>query len=369
MSCILFYGPFNQRSRDTESVMIAFRKQGHKVLCLTQQEGYLINDFLESNGVRAYAHVIPGPRSGWWYYFRHLLFFVRFCWRHKVNFIYSHLEPANFVASVGQYFIRAKTYLCRHHINESELYSFNNDLYYKITYSLARRIIVVSKHAKRYMIDKEGIKPEKIKHINLAYDFSLYDKANTPTVNAIREQRNAAVLLVTACRLTKYKRPDLSIKLVKRLQEAGVNAKLILLGQGEMQDELEYLITKLSVQDHVYMPGYVNNILDYMAAADFFVHPSLLESSCVAVKEAGLVDKPVIVCQGIGDFDEYLINGHNGFVVNQHEFEEQAAQIIVNHYHDSVRLNLLGLNLHKVIVSQFDITNVISQYEELNSAL
>ena len=63
MANILFYVPFNQRSRDTESVMLAFRKQGHTVICLSQLEGYLINDFLNAHGITAVSHVIKGPRT------------------------------------------------------------------------------------------------------------------------------------------------------------------------------------------------------------------------------------------------------------------------------------------------------------------
>ena len=123
MATILFYSPFNQRSRDTESVMIAFKKQGHKVVSLSQQEGLQINSFLNSQGIEASSHVIPGERSGWFYYLKHLVFFIRFCRKHKVDIVYSHLDPANFVASIGQYFIKARTFLCRHYINESEVVS------------------------------------------------------------------------------------------------------------------------------------------------------------------------------------------------------------------------------------------------------
>ncbi len=86
MPTILFYSPFNQRSRDTESLMLAFHKQGHNVLSLSQQEGCGINDFLNFNGVNAHSHVLKGVRNGWWYYFRHLIFFIRFCRRQKVVF-------------------------------------------------------------------------------------------------------------------------------------------------------------------------------------------------------------------------------------------------------------------------------------------
>jgi hypothetical protein len=174
MGRILFYSPFNQRSRDTESLMIAFKGAGHDVYSLSQQEGREIHDFLKSYDIHTNSYIVPGTRGGAGYYFKHLKYFARYCREHKIDIVYSHLEPANFVASVGQYMIRARTFLCRHHIDEGKLYNFDRDLYYRVTYKLARKIIVVSDHARRYMIEHEKIPARKIIHINLAYNFDLY---------------------------------------------------------------------------------------------------------------------------------------------------------------------------------------------------
>jgi glycosyltransferase involved in cell wall biosynthesis len=367
MAVILFYSPFNQRSRDTESLMIGFHQQGHKIISLSQQEGLIIHDFLRTHGIETYSYVLPGPRNGWWYYFRHLLYFIRFCYKHRVDVVYSHLEPANFVASLGQYMIRAKTYLCRHHIDEGQLYRFDKDLYYRLTYRLARHIIVVSEHARRYMITREGIPERKIQHINLAYDFSLYGQANQQQARNIRNQYPCHILLLAACRFTEFKRPDIAIRTLHTLTRQGLDAKLILLGQGEMKEQLLALAAELDVTQQVFMPGYVSNVLDYMAAADFFLHPSLLDSSCVAVKEAGLVRLPVIVCQGVGDFDDYVVNGHNGFTVHKDHFVEEAAGLIAEHHRNANLLLQLGENLRKSVLDLFSVDNVIRQYDALNN--
>lgn len=366
MSTILFYAPFNQRSRDTESLMIAFHQQGHRVICLSQQEGYLINDFLNANGVEALSRVVTGKRSGWWYYLRHLLIFVGFCWKRHVDIVYSHLEPANFVAAIGQHFISGKTYICRHHIDEGRLYRFDTDLYYRITYRLARRIIVVSNLAKNYMVEQEKIPEQKITHINLAYNFDLYNDPDDSEVRAIKDQYKAELLLLSACRLTPYKRPELVIQVVKQLIDQGIDVKLVLLGKGEMHGQLQAMVSDLGLQNSVYMPGYVCNVLAFMAAADLFLHPSLLDSSCVAIKEAGLVRLPVIVCRGIGDFDDYILHETNGFFVDADKFLKQATEIIVTHFRNKDFLQTLGETLRKSVLERFSIEHVIGQYNSLN---
>lgn len=367
MARILFYSPFNQRSRDTETLMIAFKKQGHSIFSLSQQEGLQIHPFLEKHGVITQSLVLKGKRSGWWYFLRHIFYFIFYCRKNKIDVVYSHLEPANFVAAVGQYLINAKVYLCRHHINEGELYNFNKDWYYKITYKLAKKIIVVSDHAKRYMVQYEAIPEHKIIHINLAYDFSLYPQPDPFNVDNLRSSFGVdKVLLVAACRLTKYKRPDLLVETVAELRKNNINSALVLLGKGEMEEELRILIRKLGVEDQIIMPGYVTNVIDYVAACDFFLHPSLLESSCVVIKEAGLVKKPVIVCSGIGDFNDYLTHENNAFLTNSENYVNEAVALIEQYRFQKEKLTAIGEQLFNDVHSNFGINRILSEYQSLN---
>jgi glycosyltransferase involved in cell wall biosynthesis len=366
MARILFYTPFNNRSRDTESLMIAFKQQGHDVIFLTQQEGQSISAFLRQKGINAYAHIVKRPKADGLYYLKHLIFFISFCWKHKIEIVYSHLEPASFVASVGQFFIRARVFLCRHHIDEGRLYNFDKNLSYRITYALARQIIVVSAQAKKYMVEKERISATKIKHINLAYDFDLYKKCDPIIVNDIKQKFKADLLLLSVCRMTLFKRPQIAIETLKILVDQNIDAKLILLGKGDLEFELHQVIKKLDLEGKVFMLGYVDNVLEYMTAADFFLHPSILESSCVAIKEAGLVNLPVIVCEGVGDFDEYLINGRNGFVVNSECFAKEASELLIENIRNKGLLREIGANLNTTIHNLFDLKNAIGQYSQLN---
>ena len=200
--------------------MIAFHGQNNRVLSLSQAEGFYIHDFLASKGIETYSHVIRSGNSVW-YYLRHILHFISFCRKNKIEIVYSHLEPANFVAAIAQFFIPGKIYICRHHIDEASLYNFQYSIFYRITYALAKKIIVVSDHAKRFMITREGIRPEKIIHIDLAYDFDFFPTPSEAEIGAIRARHKDSIILLTACRLTKFKRPDLSVLVLRRLIDSG----------------------------------------------------------------------------------------------------------------------------------------------------
>ena len=344
--------------------MLFFKAKGHKVISLSQREGVEINPFLKSQGIEAYSFVLPGELN-FLYFLRHTLYLINFCWKNKITVVFSHLDSANFVASIGQYFIRANVFLCRHHIDEAALYNYHLSWSYKLANRLAKKVIVVSQRSLHYMVNVENVPERKLIHINLAYDFSLYRMPDTKVIKDIRGIYNAKTLLITVCRLTKFKRPELSIQVVRKLKAIGMDAHLIILGTGEMHGELQRQIEIDGLSGSVSLPGHVSNALDYMAAADFILHPSVLESSCVVIKEAGLVQKPVIVCKDIGDFNDYIVSGYTGFLVNKDAYAEQASHIIHTYANDQAKLLELGKNLESEVYRLFDIKNVSLNYKSI----
>jgi glycosyltransferase involved in cell wall biosynthesis len=227
-------------------------------------------------------------------------------------------------------------------------------------------VIVVSRRAKDFMIEKEKIEAGKILHINLAYDFNLYMKPDPERAKLIRSGYENQVTLLTVGRFSQSKRTTVVIELLKMLRDRGVPARAILLGKGEEEDNVNNMIADAGLSGAVLMPGYVHNVLDYMTASDFLVHPSVSESSCVAVKEAALTHLPVIVCKGVGDFDEYMVNEENGFIVDAGQFAKSAAAIITQYRNRD--MSPITNSLHKKVIELFSVANVVSQYQKLNEA-
>lgn len=345
--------------------MLAFKKQGHEVISLSQAPGKFIHPYLSNRGIETVSYVLNS--TGLFYYLRNLIFFVKFCRKRKVNIVYSHLESANVVASVGQYFIRAKVFLCRHHIDEAALQGFDKSVLYRMTYVLARKIVTVSERSVKYMIEVEKIKKSKIVKINLGYDFELYDPPDALRVKAIRDEYSTSFLLVTISRLNAFKRPELSILVLKKLIELGVDSRLLILGTGPDEARLNNLVKNLQLEGRVTLTGYVTNVVDYIQASDVIVHPSVLESSCVVVKEAGLLRKPVIVCREIGDFDDYLVHNTNAFClpVDPDSFVHEAVEILSGYPHNKEKLNSIGNELNKTITSLFQIESVMEHHTKL----
>jgi glycosyltransferase involved in cell wall biosynthesis len=361
---ILFYIPQSGNCEDIESLACAFARSGHRIFLLTQSSRGSVHERFESHGFESRSDDRGGPRSVT-RVASHFTSLVSYCWRRRIDVVYAHLEPCNFVAVFAQYFIRARVIITRHHVNEAQLYDFDRSLTYRLTYRLARTVIVVSEKAREHMLNHERIARGKIIHINLGYDFTMFRSPDPDSVASITSNADADIVLLTVSRLTKFKRPDLSLQLVRRLRDANVRAHLIVLGQGDMREELEDLAHSLGISQHVAFMGFVTNVRDYMSASNFLVHPSMIESSSITVKEAGLAGLPVVVCRGIGDFDAVISNGVNGFLVDPDHFVDEAFHVIEMAMREPAKISAIATELKASVHNLFDVRNTAPRYEEL----
>lgn len=358
----------NTRCRDIESQAMAFSNLGHNIFLYTQSSHGELHDNFRGYGFIAHS-TSTMSRIGVINILLRIYGLVTYCWRNQIGITYAHLEPSNFIAVISQFMVRSRVVICRHHSDFARLIGMDSSLSYRLTYWLAKDIIVVSDRAKKYMINEEKVPASKIHHIDLSYNFDLYDVPNKKSVEEIKSLYKSDILLLNVGRLNKLKRPQLAIQLIFELVEKNFDAKLIILGEGELNEELLSNVVDKGLEDRIHLLGYVNNVLDYMSAADFLIHPSISESSCISLKEAGLAELTPIVCKGVGDFDSVIENERNGFTVNQNEFVHASIQTITKYKNDKNKLQNIGEALHTDILNKFSIKNVIPYYENVFHAI
>lgn len=359
---IAFYTPLNAGSRDIESQALAFAGK-HRIFLLTQSQPGPLHDRFRAHGFFTASHTFSFGQPHLLLFFRWAAFLF-FCWRHRIDIVYSHLEPSNFVAVCAQFFVPAKVVVCRHHMDYARLKGFDQSFSYGFTYRWANQIVVVSERTRQYMIAEEKIPAHKILAIPLAYDYRLFDHVNPCAVETITQTYPAVLRLLTVCRLTEPKRPEVSVRLVRELRDNGWDANLIILGEGEQRQALTDQISELGLESCVFLPGHVTNVLDFMAASHFLVHPSVSESSCISTKEAALAELPVIVCRGVGDFDDFLVHETNAFLVSTDRFVEESALILNRWFSQPHALKAIAKSLKELTLTQFNIIHTADIYEQ-----
>lgn len=119
--------------------------------------------------------------------------------------------------------------------------------------------------------------------------------------------------ILTLGRLTTQKNFAVSIEAMKLLKDKGVDARWYILGEGKQRNKLQSLIYKYQLEDCFFLPGAVNNPYPYMAQADIYVHATSYEGISIAVREAQILGKPIVVSDCKGN-RELVRNGVDGLV-------------------------------------------------------
>ena len=106
-------------------------------------------------------------------------------------------------------------------------------------------------------------------------------------VEKIREEYGPKIILFVG-RLIYYKGLDYLIKAME-----GVNAKLLIIGEGYLKENLKKLLNKLRMENKIYFLGRVSNseIVAYYYACDIFVLPSVEKTEAF-----GLVQLEAMAC-------------------------------------------------------------------------
>ncbi|RMF74006.1 MAG: glycosyltransferase [Acidobacteria bacterium] len=101
-------------------------------------------------------------------------------------------------------------------------------------------------------------------------------------------------LLVFVGALTPNKNPGLLVEGLRRLATSGQRARLLLVGDGPLRDELARRAERAGLGDAVHLLGEVPNAADLIAAADLALFASRSEGSHSALKEALALAVPVL---------------------------------------------------------------------------
>ncbi|MDF2452267.1 MAG: glycosyl transferase, group 1 family protein [Bacteroidota bacterium] len=172
-------------------------------------------------------------------------------------------------------------------------------------------------------------------------------------------------MITIAGRLIPIKRNDIAVNTVSDLVGKGLDVKLLILGSGSEEGKLKKLIASRNMLSNIFMLGHKANIEDYIASSDLLIHVSNSEASCHMPKEAGILSKPVIVCDNVGDFSDYIINGENGILIDKKNTRTELYDQLEKLYNDKSYLLKLGTSLKSTVYNKFDINRVFYMHEQL----
>lgn len=205
--------------------------------------------------------------------------------KHNPDILLSALNVANVInILIGKLLLKKKTYLWMH-INPKQQYSkgfFGKlmNFFIKRIYSKSDKIIVVSKAIKHILIKHYNIKSSKIEVIYNPHQIIEYlNKGNQklPQKDTKYFSKNK-INFITVGRLNEQKGQWIMIKIFAHLKTITKKKfNLIILGQGELKNDLQQLIKKYDLVNDVHLLGNRTNPFIYVKNSDYFILTSLWE--------------------------------------------------------------------------------------------
>jgi glycosyltransferase EpsD len=162
-----------------------------------------------------------------------------------------------------------------------------------------------------------------------------------------------AHLLISVGELSERKNHKV---VVDSLQSLSDNYWYLIVGKGELKEELQHL----DKTGRLKIVGYRNDIKELLWASDLFVFPSLQEGLPVALMEAMAAGLP-IVCSRIRGNVDLIQDGKGGYLFDPHDIEgctQKIWRIVKDDCSEMSRTNL-------DIIQKFDVNYVNSLMEQI----
>jgi glycosyltransferase involved in cell wall biosynthesis len=225
-------------------------------------------------------------------------------------------------------------------------------------------VVVTVSYAMRDELLSLGFPEQKIRVCYDAVDADKYDpsKIRKEEVRRLREQYGLTEgdkMILYVGRLTAVKGVDRLVSAMPRILEKVPNAKLVIVGLGDLQDYLAGLVYSVGVGDHATLRtefiSEEERILHY-AVCDVAVFPSLYEPFGIVCTEAMSMGKPVIVgASGVSGLREQVIASgpdQTGLHVNPHD-PNDIAWAVTSILTDQGLAKKMGENARKRVLQMF----------------
>ncbi len=169
------------------------------------------------------------------------------------------------------------------------------------------------------------------------------------------------VLVFHTSNMRPLKRVDLVLEAAARIRPRE-SFKLLILSGGDFRPYVKDVV-RLGLEDRVIVREKVNEIEDYLQAADVGLFASETESFCLAILEAMCFGCPSVATR-VGGVPEVIEDGHSGILVPSGDVEA-LAEALDRLIKDPTHRGQLGEAARQRAARLFSPDVIVPQYEEL----
>ncbi len=240
--------------------------------------------------------------------------------KEQPDVVHTCAAEANFHAMIAAYFARVPVRIAEEVGIPGQ--SKKARLIFRSIYALSSAVIGVSKKVQEYLINKNSVRPPKVKLIYNPYDMDLYKEYKIKD-NATKK----IVEILSVGRLVEEKNHTMLIEAFSKIHGKYPNISLKIVGDGKLRETLQRLIYSLEMQDYIHLLGYRDDIPKLLQNSDLFILPSRSEGLGIALIEAMAMGIPVIGTDAGGIPEVIVENQSIGWIVPNNDVNSMAKTI------------------------------------------
>jgi glycosyltransferase involved in cell wall biosynthesis len=161
-------------------------------------------------------------------------------------------------------------------------------------YNRADKVVAICEGVRKDLVDYYGVNPAKIEVIYPYFDVADIQMKSEERIEPEWQDVFTRPVIITAGRMTYDKGQWHLIKAFSIVKEKMPDAVLVILGRGEMEDDLKRLAERSGHAKDIYFMGYCDNPFKYIRASRVFAFPSLIEGFGNALGEALACGTPAV---------------------------------------------------------------------------
>lgn len=243
---------------------------------------------------------------------RALLALIRLIRRTRPDIVHTHTAKAGFLGRTAALFARPRPIIVHTyhgHVLSGYFGSAKTTLFRTLERLLARvsdRLVAVSEATKRELVELGVAPAECFEVIRLGLDLDRFLAVPVERDGALAAEVGAGpgeIVCTFVGRLAPIKRVDVLLDAWAILRDRGVPARLAIVGNGELREELEARARQLGLEERVRFLGFRHDLDAVAAGTDLAVLSSDNEGTPVALIEAAAAARPAVATDvgGVAD--------------------------------------------------------------------
>jgi glycosyltransferase involved in cell wall biosynthesis len=335
-------------------------------ICSLKEKGHIARD-AETAGIEVRCFTMADGEGffGWISSLAALFRLTGYLIKARPMIVHSFLFRANIISRIAAFLARIPLVISSVRVMGGE-----KDYYHtieKVTSCMVDHYISVSDSVKEYLIEKANILPEKITTIYNGVTLNgQIPKGKGGVPGPFGLGPNDSVVLSVG-RFHRQKGYDYLIRAITTVKREVPTVKVLIVGEGEEENDLKNLVKSLDLRKEVIFPGLCRDVGNILNFTELFVLPSLWEGMPNAVLEAMAAAKPVVATR-VGGVAELVVNGETGILVPP-EDPDALARAMVDLLQNTEKANSMGNAGRERVQEHFSLTEMVAKTERLYQEL